>query len=178
MLRLSLGIRAGVAQSLGRSPRWLRARLPWRRVAVGETPTPLRRTTRSRPLEPCEWAVALEAFCGGFRKVQGACGKAAASWAANPNLTNEELAFSTALACHGLGLTPGEPGAPPLLSGAWEAPEESDLVVAFGSAVTAADSPLWQRLSCNRHQPRVLAIAGGAAECPAREFARHVPRPG
>jgi assimilatory nitrate reductase catalytic subunit len=94
------------------------------------------------------------------------------------NLTNEELAFGASLACDGLGFAPGEPGCAAALSTAWEAPEDSDVVIAFGRRVTAADSPLWQRLSSNRHQPRVIALASGAAERPNAEAARYAPRPG
>ncbi len=96
----------------------------------------------------------------------------------SPNLTNEELAFCASLARDGLGFAAGDSALAPALSSAWEAPEESDVVIAFGREVTAAGSPLWQRLSCNRHQARVIAIASGAAECPDAETARYAPRPG
>jgi predicted molibdopterin-dependent oxidoreductase YjgC len=129
-------------------------------------------------LKPCEWGAALAAFCIGFRRLQAARGLGSVSWTVSPNLTNEELAFSAALACDGLGFTPGESAVAPRLSSAWEAPEESDVVIAFGREVTAADSPLWQRLSSNRHQPRVIAVSTGAAECPDRETARYAPRAG
>jgi predicted molibdopterin-dependent oxidoreductase YjgC len=146
--------------------------------SAAESPTPLLRASRESALEPCDWGSALTAFSSGIRRIQAAHGARSASWTASPSLTNEELAFSAALACDGLGLAPGEPDGVPPLPAAWEAPEESDVVIAFGAEVTATRSPLWQRLSSNRHQPRVIAVATGAAECPDAETARYSPRPG
>ena len=158
--------------------RWRRSHAPVRRTGAVETAAPLLRASRDVALAPCEWGSALAAFCRGFRRILGAHGARAATWTVSPNLTNEELAFCASLARDGLGFAAGESALAPALSPAWEAPEESDVVIAFGREVTAAHSPLWQRLSCNRHQPRVIAIAGGAAECPDAETARYAPRPG
>lgn len=171
-------VRAGEAPGLRSRVRGRRSHAPARRTGALESATPLLRATRDAALAPCEWGAALAAFCGGFRRIRGAHGASAATWTVSPNLTNEELAFCASLARDGLGFAAGESDPASALAPAWEAPEESDVVIAFGREVTAAHSPLWQRLSCNRHQPRVIAVATGAAECPDAETARYTPRPG
>ncbi|HEV7405357.1 MAG TPA: molybdopterin-dependent oxidoreductase [Chthoniobacteraceae bacterium] len=168
---------AGEAHGSPRAVKWRRFHAPARRGSAVEAAGPLLRASRDAAPEPCEWGAALAAFCRGFRRIRQAHGGRSATWAVSPNLTNEELAFCASLASEGLGFTPGESGCAPALSPAWEAPEESDVIIAFGD-ITAAQSPLWQRLSCNRHQPRVIAIATGAPECPDAETARYAPRPG
>lgn len=171
-------LHAGEALRSPRTLKWRRYHAPARRSSAPASSGPQLRGTREAALAPCEWGTALAAFCSGFRRIQGAHGASSVRWAVSPNLTNEELAFSAALAGEGLQFAGSDGESAPALSSAWEAPEESDVVVAFGSRVTAADSPLWQRLSSNRHRPRVIAIDGGPAECPDAEAIRHAPLPG
>src|SRR4051794_35024695 len=96
-------VRKGKSPGTPRVPRWRPIDPPARGSDAADPATPLLRAARETALEPCDWGSALTAFCNGFRRVQSAHGARSLSWAVSQSLTNEELAFSAALACDGLG---------------------------------------------------------------------------
>ncbi len=142
----------------------------------------------------CDWGTALRTFCNGMRTGDEAGSNLAAGWLASPNLTNEELGLVSTLATEGLrlahggvetgesisdakraiGRTRGSKGEPT----GWAVPEESDVVIILGAEAAAAPSALWPRLSCNRRQPRLFALAEGAFDAPEAEVTRYRVRPG
>ena len=134
---------------------------------------PLLRDARGR-LEPVDWDTAMRAFVGRMRAIQGSHGPQSIAFLSTGQIVTEEMALLGALAKFGMGMLHGDGNTRQCMATAvvaykeafgFDAPpysyadlEESDVVVLAGSNLCIAHPILWERLTRNRRQARIVVV--------------------
>jgi anaerobic selenocysteine-containing dehydrogenase len=135
--------------------------------------TPLLRSSRGR-LEPVDWETAMQTFASRMKAIQARHGPHSIAFLSTGQIVTEEMALLGALAKFGMGMLHGDGNTRQCMATAavaykesfgFDAPplsyadfEESDVVVLVGSNLCIAHPIMWERLSRNRHRPRIIVI--------------------
>lgn len=135
--------------------------------------TPLLRNPRG-VLEPVDWTTALHTFTTRFRRIMEQHGPGSVAWLGTGQITTEELAFLGALAKFGMGFLHGDGNTRQCMATAvvayqqsfgFDAPpytyadlEESDVLVFVGANPCIAHPILWERVTRNRRQPKIVVV--------------------
>jgi assimilatory nitrate reductase catalytic subunit len=143
-------------------------------LAAGDrATTPLLRNASGR-LEPVSWEAALETFCDRFQAIQRRHGPESVAFLSTGQIATEEMALLGSLAKFGMGIVHGDGNTRQCMATAvvaykqafgFDAPpytyrdfEESDVIVLVGSNLCIAHPILWERVSRNRHQSRIIVV--------------------
>jgi len=143
-------------------------------TAPDRVTTPLLRNPATGKLEPVDWPTALRAFVDNFKVIQSRHGQASLSFLSTGQIVTEEMAFLGALAKFGMGMLHVDSNTRQCMATAhvaykqsfgFDAPpftyadfEESDMLVFVGANPCIAHPIMWQRVKCNRHDPRIIVI--------------------
>jgi assimilatory nitrate reductase catalytic subunit len=150
---------------------------------------PLRRDA-SGHLHPVDWATALGTFVDRFKKIHERHGREAAAFLSTGQIPLEEMAFLGCLWKSGMGFLHGDANTRQCMATAvtaykqsfgFDAPpytyadfEESDVIVLVGANLCIAHPILWQRITRNRRDPRIIVIDPRATET-AQSATLHLP---
>jgi anaerobic selenocysteine-containing dehydrogenase len=138
----------------------------------GRATTPLVR--KKGKLVPASWEEAVVEMVDRFKAVQEKHGPAAVAWLGTGQMVTEELAFLGALGKFGMGMVHGDGNTRQCMATAavaykqsfgFDAPpfsysdfEESDVIVLVGSNLCIAHPILWERVSRNKRNPKIVVI--------------------
>ena len=136
--------------------------------------TPLLRSSRDAPLEPCDWERALVLFCGRFKEIQAKHGPESVAFLSTGQITTEEMAFVGCLFKFGMGFVHCDSNTRQCMatshvaykeSFGFDAPpftyadfEQSDALVFVGANPCLAHPIMWQRVMRNPHKPEILVV--------------------
>jgi assimilatory nitrate reductase catalytic subunit len=151
--------------------------------------TPLLRDA-SGTLQPIDWATAIGTFVDRFKSIHRRHGREAAAFLSTGQIPLEEMAFLGCLWKSGMGFLHGDANTRQCMATAvtaykqsfgFDAPpytyadfEESDVIVLVGSNLCIAHPILWQRVTRNPRQPRIIVIDPRATET-AQAATLHLP---
>jgi assimilatory nitrate reductase catalytic subunit len=135
--------------------------------------TPLLRNALGR-MEPVSWETALETFCDRFQAIQRTHGPESVAFLSTGQIATEEMALLGSLAKFGMGIVHGDGNTRQCMATAvvaykqafgFDAPpytyrdfEESDVLVLVGANLCVAHPILWDRVSRNPHNPRIIVV--------------------
>jgi anaerobic selenocysteine-containing dehydrogenase len=136
--------------------------------------TPLIRSDRGAPLEPCDWERALVLFCERFKDLQAKHGRESVAFLSTGQITTEEMAFVGCLFKFGMGFVHGDSNTRQCMATShvaykeafgFDAPpftyadfEQSDVLVFIGANPCLAHPIMWQRVMRNPNQPEILVV--------------------
>lgn len=149
----------------------------WEALRVLDSPeravVPLRRNDDGGWSE-VSWEYAILTFVSRMKAIQEKHGKGSVAFLGTGQIPTEELAFLGALAKFGMGFQHGDGNTRQCMASAvvaykqsfgFDAPpytyqdlEESDTIVLVGSNLCIAHPILWERITRNPHQPRIIVI--------------------
>ncbi|MBV8586949.1 MAG: nitrate reductase, partial [Verrucomicrobia bacterium] len=153
-------------------PKGWEALAPLRATDRGRTP--LLRTKRGAPLQPCDWDQALDIFCQRLRSFKERSGVESVAFLSTGQITTEEMAFLGCLFKFGLGFVHCDSNTRQCMatthvaykeSFGFDAPpysyndlQISDVLVFVGANPCIAHPVMWQWVSRNPHQPEILVV--------------------
>jgi anaerobic selenocysteine-containing dehydrogenase len=136
--------------------------------------TPLLRSSRDAPLEPCDWERALVLFCGRFKEIQAKHGPESVAFLSTGQITTEEMAFVGCLFKFGMGFVHCDSNTRQCMatshvaykeSFGFDAPpftyadfEQSEVLVFVGANPCLAHPIMWQRVMRNPNKPEILVV--------------------
>jgi anaerobic selenocysteine-containing dehydrogenase len=136
--------------------------------------TPLVRSGRDAPLEPCDWERALVLFCERFKEIQSRHGPESVAFLSTGQITTEEMAFVGCLFKFGMGFVHCDSNTRQCMatshvaykeSFGFDAPpftyadfEQSDVLVFVGANPCLAHPIMWQRVMRNPNKPEILVV--------------------
>jgi assimilatory nitrate reductase catalytic subunit len=135
--------------------------------------TPLVRDEKRR-LVPTDWHTAMTTFARRFQEIQAKHGPESVAYISTGQIATEEMALLGAVAKFGMGVLHGDGNTRQCMATSvaaykqafgFDAPpytyadfEESDVIFLIGSNLCVAHPIMWQRISRNRHEPRIVVV--------------------
>jgi anaerobic selenocysteine-containing dehydrogenase len=136
--------------------------------------TPLVRSIRGGPLEPCDWERALVLFCERLKELRRRYGSESVAFLSTGQITTEEMAFLGCLFKFGMGFVHCDSNTRQCMATSYVAYKESfgfdappftyadfelsDVLVFVGANPCVAHPIMWQRVMRNRKRPEILVV--------------------